>query len=180
MNLCAPVALSLQSTPTRRARPPSDPARAARPGASLRQGSHQLAQKLIAAGLPRRSAIVTRGGTSVCRGRGGAALAVPPPDPLRSSAATTAATATIATAAIANRRLIGALLRGEPRDVVDDHPGVEVRRVERRHLAAVVGAEDLGRVLDDVRRVRALRRVNDHVPSLPGLRELRLRADQVL
>src|SRR5690348_14549755 len=73
-------------------------------GDSLRQGPHQLAQKLIAAGRPCSEATVARGPTRTSRGSSGAVLPVVELVPLRmtarTSAATTATTAPIRKAAL--------------------------------------------------------------------------------
>src|SRR5437867_1498986 len=120
MNERAPLRLSFQSIPTSRARLPSARGRSARAGASLRHGSHQLAQKWITAGLPRRDASVARGGTNTWSGSAGAgrACVLLSELPLSNSAVINAATRLAAAPAAIQRRI--ALLGRQLGHVLDD------------------------------------------------------------
>ena len=109
------------------------PARS-RSGASFWHGAHQLAQKLIAAGLPRREARVTCGGTSTRVGSRGACLPVPNrfEVPLSSTIAITATTAARAIRPMRSRRSDGGLLlRRQDRHVVRRSARREVVLIER-------------------------------------------------
>src|SRR5437764_15400785 len=104
------------------------------------QGPHQLAQKLMTAGLPRSEASVVRGGVSTSLGRAGAGLlARLPPPPLVATSIIASAPATSAATSRYRRPCTPRLLLGQDRHVVHDLGRGEVRGVER---GAVPGRAD--------------------------------------
>src|SRR5437763_546113 len=171
MKARAPESWSFQSTPTSLARPPSRAESFLSSGASLMHGPHQLAQKLITAGFPRRDASVMRGGVSTSLGRDGAGrpARLPPPPPVTTSMSASAPTTTAATSRY-RRPCIARLLLGQDRHVVHDLRRVDVRRVKRGDLPGCADAVDRGRVLH-LARIR-LGGVGDDPPRLPQGGEL--------
>ena len=137
-------------------------------GASSRQGSHQLAQKLTSAGLPRRPASVFFGACRTAAGSGGAGFAFVRPS-RRTATSKAISPATRPLRGSGTRRAAPGLRcsrRGTSWTIWD---GVEVGRVEGRDLAVGGDPVDQRRVLDQV--AAGLVGLGDDVPVGPDVAE---------